>query len=414
MIPKRLLTWTTLVAALLVMLPSSAQTQIQPFRVVGYYLSFNVYDGPGDLNYPLTDVPANLLTHLHYAYITADENGQCASTDEFADTELNYPGDTRNQRLRGNFNQLQLINEENPGLTVMMTIGGWDHSRRLSEIAADADARQRFVQSCIVFMRNNGFEGIDLDWRYPVSGGQFPGAPADIDNFLALVQEFRFQIDFRAALDERIYTFAVTLPAFPELLEHYQLSELATEVDYFNVTTYGFVGAWSERTGHIAPLQYNENNPGDPATEERLTVDGTVDALLDAGILSDQLVIGVPFFGQAWQGIRPNSIFGLYSEHVGVPTGTRNDITGELYYRDLVRFQNNSDWTRFFDPAARTPWLFNEVARIGISYENTESVRNKANYVRLRDLGGVMAWQLAYDDAQHNLLREIVRVLNDL
>lgn len=411
---KRWLVWLSLMTTLLVALPASAQ-QIQPFRVVGYYLSYNVYGAqPTDLNYPLTDVPVSLLTHLNYAYIEADDNGQCAVDDEFAATELQYPGDTSRQRVAGNFNQLQIINEANPGLTLMMTIGGWDGSERLSQIAGDQELRERFVQSCIVFMRNNGFEGIDLDWRYPVDGGQFPGSPADVENFVTLVQEFRFQLDFRAALDERNYTLSATIPAFRNLLENYDLQTIAPDVDFFNVTTYGFYGSWSTRTGHMAALAYNEQTFGESEDAARLTVDGTVNALLNRGILANQIVIGTPFFGQAWQGVRPNEYFGLNAEHAGVPTGTRNDITGELYYRDLIRFQNNSNWTRFFDQEAGAPWLWDSAARIGISYESVESVRNKANYVRLRDLGGMMVWQLAYDDPQHSLLREIVRVLNDI
>jgi chitinase len=47
-----------------------------------------------------------------------------------------------------------------------------------------------------------------------------------------------------------------------------------------------------------------------------------------------------------------------------------------------------------------------------ISYEDPQSMRAKAAYVRASGLGGVMIWQLGADDAQHSLVDALVSVLS--
>ncbi len=385
--------------------PAQAQSA-GSYRVVGYYTFYSIYE----LEYTIEDVPADRLTHLIYAHIDISDSGQCVSADEYADTEYVYPDDANFQRLRGNFNQIQLLNETNPDLTTMMSIGGWDMSDGFSAAAATPESRERFVNSCITFMQRYGFEGIDIDWRYPVSGGRVEGDPDDTENLRLLLEDFRVALSLASSEDDQRYELSMTAPPFPDLLANFGIGDLSRTVDFINLMAYGYEGPWSDITGHIAPLQLNPQDPRSVGEQERFTLRGAVNMLLDAGVASRQIVPGVPLYGQAWQDVRPNEFFGLFSRHSGVPQGTRDG--GLLYYRDLSTFINSPNYTRFFDKAAAAAWLYNEDARIAISYENVESLRRKLEYVKSMDLGGMMLWQLSYDDAAHTLVRTVAIELN--
>ena len=46
--------------------------------------------------------------------------------------------------LKGNFRQLRELKAEQPGLRVLITVGGWGGSKYCSDVAATRKARNRF------------------------------------------------------------------------------------------------------------------------------------------------------------------------------------------------------------------------------------------------------------------------------
>ncbi|MEM9951644.1 MAG: glycoside hydrolase family 18 protein [Chloroflexota bacterium] len=399
-----------IVVALAVMLLGqaavSAQENFTQFRVVGHYAYYNIYD-----DYFVTDIPVNRLTHVVYEHIDISSNGQCVSRDPYADVEYLYPGDRSTERVTGNFKQLAELRETNPDLQIIMSIGGWEASPNFVDVTATDDARIRFVRSCLNFMREYDFDGIMIDWQHPVSGGSVTGIPADTDNYNLLLADFRGQLDYWQGEDTANYTLAMTVPATPDLLINYDLAVAATIVDFISVRSFAFEGSWSEIAGHHAPLYVSDKDPRDLTVQTDYTVSGAIENILTAGVPSNRIVMGIGFFGQSWQGVRDNDIFGLYADNNGVPRNARDQ--GILYYNDLTNFFDSDNYVRYFDESARAPWLYNAGAGIAISYEDSESVRNKAAYVRQRDLGGVGVWDLSFDDSQHTLVNEVFTLLNN-
>lgn len=389
---------------------SHSEAQAYSPRVVGYYTGYSIYDVDERDSYFVTDIDAFHLTHLNYAYIDISDSGQCVSADDWADMRFPYPGDSNFQTLRGNFNQLQILDAQQPELQIMMSIGGWDFSDNFSQVASTDESRRRFVSSCIAFMRRYEFEGIDVDWRHPVNGGRIRGQADDFENYPLLMEEFRVQLDEAAARDETRYELSMTAPPIPLLYENYDLGELSLHVDFMNVMTYAYEGSWSETTAHFAGLY---DSPRDPREEElsvEQSVNGTVEAYLDAGVPAEQIVLGIPFYGQSWADVRPNDFFGLYTATSGIPTGTRDG--GVLFYSDIISIQNSPDYVIFFDPNARAPFMYNERINVAISFENEQSIQAKGQYVLQRRLGGMFAWELSFDDANHTLLNTMSSSLN--
>lgn len=68
-------------------------------------------------------------------------------------------------------------------------VGGWNEgSTKYSAMAADPAKRATFISSTLSFIRQYGFDGLDLDWEYP---GQRGGAPEDRVNFVTLLREIK-------------------------------------------------------------------------------------------------------------------------------------------------------------------------------------------------------------------------------
>jgi len=400
-----------LLASIIAVVSSAAQTtnaqDTAPlYKRVGYFTSYSIYSQ----QYFVTDIPVQFLTHLNYYAINISQNGQCVSGDQWADTQFSYAGDKPTERLRGNFKQLQLLKKNNPNLKILMTIGGWDQSRYFSDVAATHDARIRFVRSCIAFMRDNKFDGIDIDWRYPVNGGKDDNdySPDDSANLTLLLAEFRGQLDYWSNRDNKSYLLTMALnPAF---YTNFQLTQVQGYIDWINLMAYGFEGDWSKIASPFSPLYGSSKDPRGDKARLANSVEGAVKECLDAGVPADKIVLGLGLYAQAWSSVKSNDLFGMYEPVQGVPAGTRPG--GILYYRDLLPLLTSDSYTRFFDNETKTPWLYSEARKVAISYEDQESIHDKAAYVTDMGLGGVMFWELSFDDDAHTLLQAANDALN--
>lgn len=76
----------------------------------------------------------------------------------------------------------------------MLAIGGWNEaSSRFSPLVANPDRRQQFIRNILKFLRQNHFDGLDLDWEYPAF--RDGGKPRDRDNYAQFVEELRSEFD---------------------------------------------------------------------------------------------------------------------------------------------------------------------------------------------------------------------------
>jgi chitinase len=151
----------------------SDNAQGQSNRLVGYFPAGAIRAQ----NYHVADVPAGLLSHVIYAFADVTAAGDCVSVNA-NDESTNFP-------------QLLALKASFPQLLVLISVGGAAHSGNFASVSAGAATRAQFAQSCVQFMTQNGFDGVDIDW-------EFPGA-ADSENFTALLQELRSELDAQAA-----------------------------------------------------------------------------------------------------------------------------------------------------------------------------------------------------------------------
>jgi chitinase len=358
-------------------------------RVIGYYPAWAVYAR----DYHVPEIPADLLTHINYAFLNISEQGDCILGDSYADIDRFYEGDTWDAgALRGSFHQLQLLKEAHPHVKTLLSIGGWTWSSQFSSVAASAEKRARFATSCADIMEEYSFDGLDVDWEYPGGGGLYPGTPEDTENFTLLLADMRAELDARGD-----YLLTIAAPAGLARIAAIQVDRIHEHLDWINVMTYDFHGSWEPMTGFNAPLA---SAPGDPTPDFNVGV--AIGAWLDGGTPPDKLTMGVPFYGRGWAGVTGED--GLFQAATGASTGTYE--AGVLDWHDIAA-NYLPTMKRHFSAEARVPWLHDPATGVMISYDDPESLAAKVDAVKAQGLGGVMFWELAGDDAESTLLQTL-------
>ncbi len=345
-------------------------------KLVGYYGSWDAYARA----YTPRDIDASRLTHINYAFAGISD-GRVALGDAAVDPS--------------NFAELKQLKAGNETLKLLISVGGWNGSKDLSDVALSNDSRRRFVDSAIAFLRRHGFDGIDIDWEYPVSGGK-PGnrhRPEDKPNFTRLVENLRTALDAAGAADHRTYLLTVAAGAAPSAVANVDLAAMARSVDWINVMAYDLNGAWSSTSGHNAPLYAD---PADASPDAgHANVAAVVDAYLAAGVPARKLLLGVPLYGRTWTGCAARN-GGQYQACAGAAKGTWED--GVLDYQDIeARYLSSGAFVSRFNDAAKVPFLFNASTGQFISYDDPESLRHKIAFLKAKGLGGAMCWELSAD-----------------
>jgi len=262
-------------------------------------------------------------------------------------------------------------------------------------VALTPESREYFASSCVTFMEQYGFDGIDIDWEYPVDGGLETNAarPEDRGNYTLLLAEIRRQLDELGAQNDRHYLLTIAAPAGASNYRNYELGSIAEYLDWINIMAFDYSGGWSTETGFNAPLFADNGNPG---------ADDAVRAYLDAGVPAAKLTLGIPFYGRGWKGVSEEN-GGLYQPFTSLP----NPDDGGAFSYGLLTDVYIRAGERYWSDAAQVPWLYIGATQTMISYDDPESMTVKANYVKSNGLGGAMFWELRHDNGTHDLLNAL-------
>ena len=399
-------------------------------QVVGYFIEWGIYGRNYLVKNIVTSGSAPRLTVINYAFanVAPDASGQvvCKLGDEWADYQVPWTAEqsvdgqavTWPNPILGNFQQLKQLKTMYPNIRVVISLGGWTWSKYFSDAALTPESRQAFVQSCVdLFIHGDlpdpgwggtggpgaaagVFDGIDIDWEYPAAEGN-PGniyRPEDTQNFTALLAEFRRQLD--AVQPGLLLTIAA--PAAESKYSLIELDRIHTSLDWINLMTYDFHGPWDAATNFQANLLTSSKDPTSP----RFSVDDTVRGYLASGVPAGKLVVGVPFYGHGWTGVT-NANRGLYQAAAAPAPGVWEAGTND--YKALKSLIGTDGFERFWDGHTRDAWLFN--GNTFWTYDDEQTIQQKALYIRKNGLGGFMFWELSGDDASGSLVGAIAEGL---
>ncbi|CAF4715791.1 unnamed protein product, partial [Rotaria sp. Silwood2] len=331
-----------------------------------------------------------LCTHVIYAFAGIDNRTLLITKIEENDEETKiffYPKLDLYKRV----NALKI---RNPKLKTLLAVGGWNmKSYAFSTMVHDSEKRRNFVFDTINFLRKHNFDGLEVDWEYPgVRGGQF-----DDKYYVTLFFE-EFQ---DAAMAQAIITgqprliLGATVAAEEDIVANgYEIEKITKILDFLNIMTYDFHGAWQNYTGLNAPL-YRRFDELDG--DAMLNQDFGVAIWLKNGAPAYKLVLGVPLFARSFVLARPDQNE-LHSPTIG--NGTSGPFTrsaGFLSYFEICLLQMDSNWQKRTVPdGSESEYMFKD--REWISYETLDNIRKRAAYVVANNLGGMFVWSLDMDD----------------
>nr|1H0G_A Chain A, CHITINASE B [Serratia marcescens]1H0G_B Chain B, CHITINASE B [Serratia marcescens]1H0I_A Chain A, CHITINASE B [Serratia marcescens]1H0I_B Chain B, CHITINASE B [Serratia marcescens] len=388
----------------------------------------------------ITPAKAKQLTHINFSFLDINSNLECA-----------WDPATNDAKARDVVNRLTALKAHNPSLRIMFSIGGWYYSNDLGVSHANyvnavktPASRTKFAQSCVRIMKDYGFDGVDIDWEYPQA--------AEVDGFIAALQEIRTLLNQQTITDGRQalpYQLTIAGAGGAFFLSRYysKLAQIVAPLDYINLMTYDLAGPWEKVTNHQAalfgdaagPTFYNalrEANLGWSWEELTrafpspfsLTVDAAVQQhLMMEGVPSAKIVMGVPFYGRAFKGVSGGN-GGQYSSHstpgedpypstdywlVGCEECVRDKDPRIASYRQLEQMlQGNYGYQRLWNDKTKTPYLYHAQNGLFVTYDDAESFKYKAKYIKQQQLGGVMFWHLGQDNRNGDLLAALDRYFN--
>jgi chitinase len=320
---------------------------------------------------------------------------------------------TPDAKQRTDISSLAAAKKAHPGLTVLVSIGGWG-APGFGADAATAQSRQQFVASCVTNWISafpvGLVDGFDIDWEFPVSGGlpSIGSAPADRANFTLLLSEFRAQLRQYASTHrraERAMKLSADIPAgrrqddgtgvagAPYDAAHsFDLAAIGRILDIFNLMTYDLCTGYSPVSCFNDPLV---KRPGDPNDKYNNNV-GALEYMTAHGVPRGKIVLGVPFYGRAFT-VTSTANNGLYQPYSNIQFVDYSELVGTGWLGDPAFRQG-------WDPVVRSPYLWNPAKKLWVSYENPRSVRDRSLFAKANRLGGMMMWELGADDTHYSLL----------
>ncbi len=329
------------------------------------------------------DVRGDLLTHVNFAFANI-KNGVIVAERPDDGTNL--------EALTG-------LRKKFPALKVLVSVGGWSWSGGFSDMALTRASRKKFIDSAVLFLRQHALDGIDLDWEYPgLPGVGNKYRPADRRNFTLLLGELRRALNTARRPPGQRYLLTIAAGASPNFLEHTEMGKAQKYLDYVNLMTYDFFVERGGKSGHHSNLYASAFDSDAPSGA------ASVSAFLRAGVPAKKLVLGVPFYGRGWKGAKAENN-GLYQE--------AGAAEGGLSWNNLLQsYIDKNGYTRWWDAAAKAPYLWKSDGGRVVTYDDPDSLKEKCRFVKKRNLAGVMFWEYSSDDPEHTLLRTLHNNLN--
>lgn len=387
------------------------------------------------------DIPLSHITHLYYAFIDIDyvnENIKLKNRDwellnpvpfetdslsrDFSDMQklnsseynisapwideyldqietyiINKP-DTK-YKTKGIIGQLHAMRRFNPRLKISMSIGGSESFIPFRIVTSNKERSKQFVSNVVANMIELGFDGVDIDWEFPMSKNDYK----NLEKMLKL-----FHIKF-AKLNENKNTnrklLTIALPVDISSLKKYNFKKIDKYVDFYNFMGYDMSDNWSS-VSHFHSNLYSDDN-----IEDNESIDNSIKYLKEY-VKSEKILLGMPTYGRSFDS---NGLYREFNNCAEIALSAWKNIDDDYEDECIISYYNlpPENFTEVSDTDIGAAYAYNPTGII--VYDTPEIARLKADYVVQNNLGGGMWWDSKgdtwFDDTSRSLIYNFVEQL---
>jgi chitinase len=301
-----------------------------------------------------------------------------------ADADGNFT-ETLNPAYFGRVKSYLMPKAKELGVYVIMSVGP---SAEWREFSKTAEKRENFANNIIELINQNGFDGVDIDWETPRA---WAGEDVYYTELMKIVHQ-----KVKANNPNHLVTTAISGGSYQG--PNYNLRNSGKYIDYINLMTYHMAANGGLYQSALYPRSSYHNSTfkvGMPGTNS--TVSDTINIFNNNyQVPSSKLIVGVPFYGIKQTRTNTSSSFTYF---------------GSLLYEDILKFElTKPNQRRYFDEISKVPYIINDEGTIFIAYEDSESIRLKAEFVIEKGVAGMMYWEY-YHEYENILLTAMVENL---
>jgi chitinase len=273
-------------------------------------------------------------------------------------------------------------------LETWIAIGGFDFSdvgsthTTWSDLCADPTKRATFISSVQSYMETYGFQGVDIDWEYPVAPDR-GGSPGDTTNFVSLIQEMR-------AAFGTSYGISITLAPDYWYLRYFDAISMEPYVDWFGFMAYDLHGSWDANIPALGALVRGQ-------ADIREIYNDTLPLFYD-GLTPSKINMGIALYGRGYTLSDPScNTLGCGFTGPSMPAPCTN-TPGVMSLAEIQSFISLNG----VQPTLLSDAMMKQItwADQWIGYDDADTIAMKKQFANNLCFGGTMAWSVDFNSGE--------------
>lgn len=240
---------------------------------------------------------------------------------------------------------------------------------------ANKKAQQTLSDSLSVLLKLREADGINID---------FEGVPATsreaFNDFVVFLSK-----DLKQKNPE--YKVSLALYAV-DRDKVFDIKTLNPHIDFYTLMSYDYYGGFSSHAGPIAPLKSS-------AVWGKNSVEASVDFYLNEGVVPEKLIVGIPYYGGAWEVQEP-----------AIPAKAEKFSSYLPYNTVKEDYLSPLKVTVKFDTVSRSTYFSVETPEGGLRqvwFDDSLAIAAKYDFIKEKKLAGPAIWALDYGEGDKEL-----------